>query len=118
MKDATYPVNVKVWLICSNSRIQVFTDNGQFLKQIGRSGSGKGELNWPAMIAIDSEDKVYVIEFGNHRVSVFTSDGDYLTSFGTYGNGPQQFKDPHGITVDKSGMVYVCDYSNNRVQVF
>ena len=88
------------------------------MRQIGRRGTGQGELSNPAAITIDNEDKIYVTENGNHRVSVFTSDGGYLTSFGSHGNGPQQFQYPRGIAMDKSGMVCVCDLSNNRVQIF
>ena len=88
------------------------------MRQIGRSGTGQGELSNPAAITIDNEDKIYVTEAGNYRVSVFTSDGGYLTSFGSKGNGPQQLQSPRGIAMDESGMVYVCDNGNNRVQIF
>ena len=97
-----------------NNRIQVFTEDGKLLRQIG---TGKGKLNHPGMITI-SENELYVSEINNHRVSVFTTRGDYLTSFGTRGNGPQQFHNPYGIAVDQSGMVYVADHSNDRIQVF
>ena len=70
------------------------------------------------MIAINSEDEIYVPEHNNHRVSVFTSQGEYLTYFGSYGSGPEQFQNPRGIAVDQSGMIYVADYANNRVLVF
>ena len=101
-----------------NGRIQVFTEDGNFLRQIGKKGAGEGELNHPAMITI-SENELYVSESSNHRVSVFTTQGDYLTSFGIYGNGPQLLKNPYyGIAVDQSGMVYVANHSNNHIQVF
>ena len=67
------------------------------MRQIGRSGTGPGQLKYPCMIASDNEDKIYVTEYANHRVSVFTSNGGYLTSFGSQGSGPGQFANPHGI---------------------
>ena len=90
----------------------MFTENGEYLRQIGRRGKGRGELKDPAMITIDDEDKIYVTDSYNNHVSVFTSRGDYLTSFGSKGSGPGQFQSPSGIAVDNFEMVYVCDYSN------
>ena len=102
---------------CNNYRIQVFTAEGKFLKIFGRRGAGRGELRGPVSVAIDSNDMVYVSEWGN-RVSVFTSEGVFMTSFGSYGVGPGQFKSPHGLAVDNSGVVYVCGFGNSRVQIF
>ena len=79
---------------------------------------GRGELNCPAGIALDDEDKVYVSEQGNNRVSVFTSEGQFVTSFGQRGHGPGEFMYPRGLTVDSNGVVYVCDLCNNRLQLF
>ena len=41
-----------------NNKIQVFTENGVFLRQIRKKGAGKGDLGWPTMIAINSEDEI------------------------------------------------------------
>ena len=83
----------------------------------GRHGQGRGELNGPCGIAIDTSGMVYVSEDGNDRVSVFTSDGQFLTSVGRRGTGPGEFISPYGLAVD-NGVVYVCDFINNRVQIF
>ena len=67
-----------------NGRIQVFTEGGRFLRQIGFKGCGEaGCLDWPTTIIINS-DEVFVSEHNNHRVSIlnFTTQGDYLTFFG------------------------------------
>ena len=85
------------------------------MRQIGRSGTDPGELRKLfLMIAIDSEDKIYiyVAENSNHCVSVFTSHGGYLTSFGSQGSGPGQFQSPRGIAVENLEIVHVCDGSN------
>ncbi len=84
----------------------------------GRCGQGRGELNRPVGIAVDSSDIVYVSEEGNHRISVFTSEGGFVTSFGRYGVGPGEFECPLGLAVDNNGVVYVCDNINQCVQVF
>ena len=80
-----------------NHCIQVFTEDGRFLRKFGRRGGRDGELNWPASVAIDSDDVVYVVEKDNHRISLFSSEGHFLRSFGTQGAGPGQFNRPCGI---------------------
>ena len=101
-----------------NHCIQVFTAEGEYLRQFGKKGSGNGELNWPSSITIDSDNVVYVTEYWNHRVSVFTCEGKFLTSFGTKGSGPGQFSHPSGIVVDMNGVVYVSDTVYNGLQLF
>ena len=102
-----------------NHRIQVFTAEGKFLWMFGRRGRGRGELDMPIGIAIDTSDQmVYVSELGNHRISAFTSDGQFVSSFGSHGKKPGEFKRPRGLAVDDDGVVFVCDGGNKRVQLF
>ena len=84
----------------------------------GRHGQGRGELDWPSGVAIDSNNLVYVCDNNNHRVCVFTSEGQFVVSFGRKGQGPGEFRCPCDLTVDDSGVVYVCDYVNNCVVAF
>ena len=56
-----------------NHRIQVFTAEGQFLRVL--SSFGRGDLEYPNGVAVDSNGLVYVSEHFKHRVSVFTSEG-------------------------------------------
>ena len=95
----------------------MFTVEGELLRQFGKKGKGDGELQNP-LICIDSDDVLYVTEWGNHRISMFTCEGKLISSFGTKGNGPGQFNQPRGIAVDKNGVVYVSDSRNNRLQLF
>ena len=100
-----------------NGRVQVFTEDGQYLRQFGKKGKGKGEIAHCSSIAIDY-DIVYIADGDNHCISLFTCDGNFLTSFGTRGSGPGQSNSPRGIAVDGNGLVYVSDCLNNRIQVF
>jgi tripartite motif-containing protein 2/3/tripartite motif-containing protein 71 len=98
-----------------NHRIQVFTDEGKFLRIFGQS---RGDLDKPVSVAVDTSDLVYVSDSGNNRITLYTSEGQLVTSFGKRGVGPGAFKCPHGIAVDQSGVLYVCDNENNRLQIF
>jgi DNA-binding beta-propeller fold protein YncE len=63
-----------------NDRIQKFTNDGQYISTIGRSGSGIGELNRPANVAVDQKGTVYVADWGNERVQLFSDLGFPITT--------------------------------------
>ena len=65
-----------------NDRVQVFDQNGAFLRQWGGSGTGDGEFDELYGIAIDGSDNVYVSDFYNARVEKFDSNGTFITSWG------------------------------------
>jgi RHS repeat-associated protein len=85
--------------------------------QIGKGGSGTGQLKAPTYVARDGS--IYVSDTGNNRVEAFNGHtGEYNSTFGTTGEGNGQFKEPTGITVDESGNIYVADSGNKRIEVF
>ncbi len=84
-----------------------------FLLIWGASGSGNGQLNIPASIALDSFGNVYVADSSNNRIEKFTRSGIYITQWGSSGTGNGQFADPSGVTVDSAGNVYVTDEGIN-----
>ena len=101
-----------------NSRIQVFTPEGVFLRWFGKRGVGMEPLKWPPSVAVDADGTVYVSEHHGHRISVFNSEGKFLSSFGNADNRPTEFNCPIGLAIDRSGVLYVCDNRNNCVKLF
>ena len=55
-----------------NHRIQVFTDDGDFLVEFGAQGSAPGEFERPTDVAVDAQGGIFVVDFGNHRIQKFT----------------------------------------------
>ena len=102
----------------ATNRITVSTATGGDLAELGRTGSGPGQLRNPGQIATDAAGNVWVADRGNDRVVAFTPDGAPLTAFGEHGIGDGQFIEPVGIAVDCRGVVTVGDSDNNRVQQF
>ena len=88
----------------------------QIVTQFGKPGEGKGEFLWPAGVAVDSEQNVYVTDEWLHRVSVFDQDGEFLRTFGEFGDRPGKFNRPSGIVIDANDDVYISDTLNHRVQ--
>ena len=80
----------------NDNMVLKFTQDGQFLMQIGKPNSSKGSndianLRLPAKTFIDKqENEVYVADgYGNHRVIVFDADtGKYKRHWGAYGHKP------------------------------
>jgi DNA-binding beta-propeller fold protein YncE len=125
-----------------DNQVLKFTQDGQFLMQIGKPSHSKGSndvenLRLPAKTFIDKQtNEVYVADgYGNHRVIVYDADtGQYKRHWGAYGHKPddtdlgkydpdapppQQFRNPvHCADLSVDRLLYVCDRVNDRIQVF
>ncbi|CAH1249430.1 TRIM2 [Branchiostoma lanceolatum] len=75
---------------------------------IGRPGSGVGELNGPAGVAVDGDGNLVVVEQSNKRVQIFDADnGQPLRSF------PVDGEKPYGIDMDSNGRFLVSSFGEN-----
>lgn len=97
--------------------IATLEPTGSFGALWAYGGSGNGELNTPAGIAVGPGNCDYVADYGNNRVQKFQY-GGFQIKWGTPGSGDGQFSGPAGIAVDASGSVYVADSGNHRIQKF
>ena len=79
-------------------------------------GDGDEQLIWPAGIALDSHENIYVTDEWLNRVSVFDKDGTFLRLWGTAGEADGEFNGPSGIAVDSQDDLYIVDSLNHRVQ--
>ena len=59
-----------------NHRIQVFSQNGTFLRTFGRHGSGPGELSEPWGICVDHDGGTTVYQYSRHIWSILC---DHIT---------------------------------------
>jgi len=101
-----------------NNRIQVFDEEGHFLRSFGSVGTKDGLLNSPQGIASDHNDHVIVCDSANNRVQIFDTFGTHLLSFGSKGSRPGQFINPFCVAVDHYNNFIVSDNRNNRIQIF
>ena len=98
---------------CYNSRIQVVSFAGKFLKRFGL-----GILLSPYGITV-TEDSVFVTDCRLHALLQFgKKDYKLVRRTGTRGGGEGQLKYPFGLCIDYNGDVYVAESSNDRVSVF
>ncbi len=101
-----------------NDRIQVFSPEGNWLRQWGGHGYEPGEFLKPRALAIDDHDRLFVADSCNHRIQVFDTQGKLLNCWGSRGDGPGQMSYPYDLAIGRDGYLYVCEYGNNRVQKF
>ena len=99
-------------------RVTMLTMDEEYVGQFSRAGEGDGELIWPASIAIDSEQNVYISDDWLNRISIFDKDGEFLGKWGVPGSGDGQLNKPAGIEFDKEDNLLLVDSGNNRVQKF
>lgn len=101
-----------------NDRIQVFSPQGEWLRQWGGQGHAPGEFLKPRSLVIDDQDRIFVADSCNHRIQVFDTAGTLLNLWGSRGTAPGRMSYPYDIALGPDGALYVCEYANHRVQKF
>ncbi len=115
-----------------NHTIRKVTSAGVVTTFAGTSGiSGStdatgtsAKFNLPGAITIDSNDNLYVVDYGNHTIRKITNAGVVTTLAGTAGvsgyldgtGAVVRFNYPQGISVDRFDDLYVSDTGNNVVR--
>ena len=62
-----------------NSRIHVYSGAGQYKFSWGSPGTDAGQFIRPHNIAVDSNDRVYVVDRECHRIQIFDARGKFIT---------------------------------------
>ena len=124
-----------------NNRLQKFTSEGVFVSKWGAEGTGNGQFNHPAGVAVAPDGSVYVSDWRNSRIQKFTSEGLFVNQWGNKwlkagagirsmftkvaekwrrneGTDDGEFNHPYGVAVAPDGTVYVADTDNHRIQKF
>ncbi len=116
--------NDRVVYVCDrvNDRIQSFTTEGKFLKEVRVSPNTLGDgSTWDIAFSRDAAQKyMYVADGHDERVWIMDRVSmELLTSFGTGGKQPGQFYAVHSIDVDSKGNIYTTEtYDGRRLQRF
>src|SRR5438046_772594 len=87
---------------------------GSLEKVWGGRGLGPGLFQKPRALAIDAEDRLYIVDM-TARIQVFTRDGEYLHSWQT----PESKNGrPTGMSFDREGNLCVADTHYFRMLVY
>lgn len=62
----------------AGDEVSVYDSLGQFVRRMGRSGQGPGDLNRPTAVAWDGADRIWVTDPFNRRYSLFDTTGSFV----------------------------------------
>ena len=101
-----------------NSRVQVLTFDGIYIRQITVKAdkTSKDEMKAPVDVALDLQNKIYVLDRDTYKVRIFNPAGVQLGMFGAKGKGTDGFNEPTGLAVDNKGFIYISDSENYKVK--
>jgi DNA-binding beta-propeller fold protein YncE len=80
----------------------------------GRRGISQGRFQKPRAMAIDGQDRIYVVDM-TARIQVFDSDGNFLHAWQTPDHAVGK---PSGLSVDRSGRILVADTHYYQLLVY
>jgi DNA-binding beta-propeller fold protein YncE len=105
-----------------NDRIQVFTKDGKFVKElfVAKATLGDGSV-WDIAFSRDPQQRyIYLADGKNEKIYIIQRDTmQILTSFGDGGRQPGQFFAVHSIATDSQGNIYTTEtYEGKRIQKF
>jgi len=115
---AVDPANGDVYIAdgYGNHRVVVFDKNGNFLRQMGGTGTGAGQFAFvggghPHCVVLGKDGLVYACDRGNDRINVFQKDGTFVRAIpivpGTGAGG-----------LGLSGSAWDVDFSPDAAQTF
>ena len=98
-----------------NNRIQVFTEQGQFIEEWP-------DILGPTGIYIDERDNVWVLSTTLNQILEFNTNGELQYQFGAYcctrGGFLGGLSRPHQMAVDQDGNLYIANYDGGYVTKF
>ena len=99
----------------SNNRIQVFTEEGEFIEEWT-------DITDPVGVFIDVNEAIWVISASLNRILKYSRDGELLYHWGAYGGTRRGFAGglsrPHQLDVDQEGNVYVASWDGGWLNKF
>ena len=100
--------------------IEMYNSSGDRIGSIG-----DGNIQTPNDLALDRDQRVYVVDSQGARVWVFNPDGTLHGTIGSPGIGPGQFTFPKALAITyqpgvpvEVGELYVADQATHLIQVF
>jgi hypothetical protein len=85
----------------------VFDGDGNFLRVIGRTGTGPGEFRTPHAIDFDSQGRLIVADRHNHRIQILTKEGQFVREYFEFGR-------VSGLAIDRNDVIYAADSESNE----
>jgi hypothetical protein len=99
-----------------NTRVQVFTPQGRFIRQFGSYGSGKGQFFFPGPLVVDGSGNVYVGDDQNRTLAKFSPAGKVIWRIGgSASSDPDLLGHQNPTSIDVHGRLVVVNDDQGRV---
>ena len=85
-----------------NARVHKFSADGKLILSWGEPGIDPGQFIRPHNIAIDADDRVYVVDREAHRIQIFDEHYEFVDEW-------PQFGRPNDVFIDSDDTMYVLD---------
>ena len=95
--------------------IYLFSENGKFLRKIGRSGQGPGEFMYPRSLYIDNNKNINVLD--SQKIHIYNSEYKLIRTV----NISQHITMTSEIALNRNGNIFISGYhfkSNNVLAEF
>jgi DNA-binding beta-propeller fold protein YncE len=99
------------------SHVFVFDSQGNYVRSIGEPGSAFNTLSLPTGVAVDSQDRVLVVDATGHALLGYSKESKRLFALGGLGKTQGWFYFPRCVSADRDGRIYVVEPFLSRVQV-
>ncbi len=113
-KDAAE--NLYVCEYGGNDRVQVFTREGEWLREFGSCGTGPGQFQRPSGLTWH-DGRIYVSDAVNNRVHIFKDTGESLGLLGSKADAASalELNLPYDIAFAPDGSLYIIEYGAGRL---
>jgi DNA-binding beta-propeller fold protein YncE len=98
-------------------RISILSPEGNFQQFLGSKGLAAGQLVAPSNLAVDEDDYLYAIDYGNPSVSKWNPSGEFIMRFAQKSSVFPGLISPTGIAAI-NGLVYICDNVRRAIYIF
>jgi DNA-binding beta-propeller fold protein YncE len=102
------------------SKVTVGITAGQeeYLDEFSEYGDSDGQLIWPAGVAVDSDQNIFVSDEWLDRISVFDEDGKFLRHWSVLQSGESGPYGACGIALGLDGNLFVVGGRSHQVRTF
>ena len=101
-----------------NTRVQVWTPQGEAVSSIGVYGVDLGQLYRPKGVCVDKDNTIFVSDSYVGAIQTFNRYGHFKTVVGDEAGEVMIWNTPVGITIDDRQRLYVVEMIPNRVGVY